>query len=136
MISRPVSSICLCSPLLCGIWHSAFHSLMLSSYLFFCLPCLLSSFAVPCKMVSARPDEWETCPYHCSLRLFTMVRRSSRGSIACWILARKWATHNQKCYKMFVNSFLILNAQSVAKVEAFLSFEKRRRRRVSCLCCM
>ena len=25
--------------------------------------------------------------YHCSLRLFTMVRRSSCGPIACWILA-------------------------------------------------
>ena len=26
------------------------HSLMLSSYLFFCLPCLLPLFTVPCKM--------------------------------------------------------------------------------------
>ena len=38
-------------------------------------------------MVLARPDERETWPYHCSLPLFTMVR-SSRGPIACWILAR------------------------------------------------
>ena len=36
------------------------HSLMLSSRLFFCLPCLLPPFTVPCKVVSARPDEWET----------------------------------------------------------------------------
>ena len=36
------------------------HSLMLSSRLFFCLPCLLPLFAVPCKMVLARPDERET----------------------------------------------------------------------------
>ena len=36
------------------------HSLMLSSHLFLCLPCLLPLFTVPCKMVSARPDEWET----------------------------------------------------------------------------
>ena len=35
------------------------HSLMLSSNLFLCLPCLLPPFTVPCKMVSARPDEWE-----------------------------------------------------------------------------
>ena len=41
-----------------------------------------------CKMVLARPDERETCPYHFSLRLFTMVKRSSCGPIACWILAR------------------------------------------------
>ena len=27
------------------------HSLMLSSYLFFCLPCFLPPFTVPCKMV-------------------------------------------------------------------------------------
>ena len=30
-------------------------SLMLSSHLFLCLPCLLPLFAVPCKMVLARP---------------------------------------------------------------------------------
>ena len=53
------------------------HSLILSSYLFLCLPCLLPPFTVLCKMVWARPDEWETWPYHCSLRLFTIVRRSS-----------------------------------------------------------
>ena len=53
------------------------HSLLLSSQLFFCLPCLLPPFTVPCKMVLARPDERETCLYHFSLRLFTMVRSSS-----------------------------------------------------------
>ena len=63
------------------------HSLMLSSHLFLCLPCLLPPFTEPCKMVLARPDEWETWPYHCSLRLFTTVR-SSCGPIACWILAQ------------------------------------------------
>ena len=63
------------------------HSLMLSSHLFLCLPYLLPPFTVPCKMVLVRPVEWETWPYHCSLRLFTIVRRSSCGPIACWILA-------------------------------------------------
>ena len=57
------------------------HSLMLSSHIFLCLPCLLPHFNVPCKMVLARPDERETWPYHCSLCLFTMVR-SSCGPIA------------------------------------------------------
>ena len=65
------------------------YSLMLSSHLFLCLPCLLPAFTVPCKMVLAWPDERETWPYHCSLRLFTMVRRSSCGPIACWILIHK-----------------------------------------------
>ena len=63
------------------------HSLMLSSHLFLCLPCLLPPFTVLCKMVFARPDKHETWPYHCSLRLFTMIRRSSCGPVACWILA-------------------------------------------------
>ena len=55
---------------------------MLSSHLFFCLSCLLPPFTVPCKTVLARPDERETWPYHCSLRLFTMFRRSSCGPTA------------------------------------------------------
>ena len=63
------------------------HSLMLSYHLFLCLPCLLRPFTVPCKMVLARPDERETWPYHCSLRLFT-ITRSSCGPIACWNLAQ------------------------------------------------
>ena len=63
------------------------HSLMLPSHLFLCLPCLLPPFAVPCKMVLARPDEQETWLYHCSLHFFTIVRRSLCGPIACWILA-------------------------------------------------
>ena len=64
------------------------HSLMLSSHLFLCLPCLLPPFTVPCKMGLDWSDERETWPYHCSLRLFTMVKRSSCGPVACWILAR------------------------------------------------
>ena len=55
---------------------------MLFSHLFLCLSCRLPPLTVPCKMVFARPDEWETWPYHCSFRLFTMVRRSSCGPIA------------------------------------------------------
>ena len=36
------------------------HSLMSSSHLFLCLPCLLPPFTVPCEMVLAKPDERET----------------------------------------------------------------------------
>ena len=47
-----------------ALWNLAnsrpVHSLMLSSHLFLCLPCLLHPFAVPCKMVLARTDERET----------------------------------------------------------------------------
>ena len=76
------------------------HSLMLSAHLFFCLPYLLPPFTVPCKMVLARPDEWETWPYHCSLHLFTIVRRSSCGPIACWILARTSSLVTWSLYEM------------------------------------
>ena len=68
------------------------HSLMMSSHLCFCLPCLLPPFTVPCKMVLARPEEWETCPYHFSLHLFMRVRRSSCGPVACWTLAHSLCT--------------------------------------------
>ena len=47
------------------------HSLMLSFQLFFfCLPCLLSPFTAPCKMVLARPDGHKTCACHFSLSLY------------------------------------------------------------------
>ena len=76
------------------------HSLMLSAHLFLCLLCLLPPFTVPCKMVLARPDERKTCPYHCSLRLFTMVRRSSCGPTACWILTRTSSLVTWSLYEM------------------------------------
>ena len=76
------------------------HSLMLSSHLFLCLPCLLHPSTVPCKMILARPDERETWPYHCSLRLFTMVRRSSCGPITCWIVARTSSLVTWSLYEM------------------------------------
>ena len=63
------------------------HFLMLSSHLFFYLPCLLLPFTAPWKMILARLDKRKTCPYHFSLRLFTMARRSSCGPFARWILA-------------------------------------------------
>ena len=63
------------------------HFLMLSSHLFLCLPFFFPSFTVSCKIALARPDESEVWSYYCSLRLFTMVRRSSCSPIACWVLA-------------------------------------------------
>ena len=74
------------------------HNLMWSSHL--CLPCLLPPFTVPCKMVLVRPDERKTWPYHHSLRLFTMVRMSSCGPTACWILARTSSLVTWSLYEM------------------------------------
>ena len=89
------------STVLWGLTNSTpIHSLLLSSRLFFCLPCLLPPFTVPCNMVLDRPDEWETCPYHFSLHLFRMVRRSSRGSIACWIFAQTSSMATGTLYEM------------------------------------
>ena len=56
------------SPFSTALWDLAnsrpVHSLMTSSHLFLCLPCLLPRFTVPCKMVLARPVERETWQYH------------------------------------------------------------------------
>ena len=62
------------------------HSLM-SSHRFLCLPLRLSPWTVPCRIVLASLDDCVTCPYHFSLRLFTEVRRSSYGPMACPVLA-------------------------------------------------
>ena len=59
-----------------------------------------SLMTVPCKMVLARPDKWETCPYQCSLHLFTMVRRSSCGPIACLVLAQTSSLVTWSLYEM------------------------------------
>ena len=87
-ISQPVSSIFLCSalPLGLGELQTCSFSDVVFPLLFLCA--LSSSpFYVPCKMVLVRPDEGDTFPYHYSLRLFTMVRRSSCAPNVCWILA-------------------------------------------------
>ena len=64
------------------------HSGMLSSHLFLCLPRLLLSCSVPCRIVLASPVDLVTCRYHFSLPLFTVVKRSSWGPMACRVLFR------------------------------------------------
>ena len=59
------------------------HSLMLSSYCSLCLPLRLPPRSVPCRIVFASQHDLVTCPYHFSLRLFTELRRSSYGLMAC-----------------------------------------------------
>ena len=87
--SQPVFSIFLCSPRPFWTWRTP--GLSIPSC---CLPtsssvCLVFFSLSLCLARWFWPDlMWrETWPYHCSLRLFTIVR-SSRGPIACWILAR------------------------------------------------
>ena len=78
------------------------HSLMLSSHLFLCPPCLLPPLTVPCKMVLARPDERGKCPYHCSLRLFTMSRLE---------FARYQLVNLKSCYSFEYYNVFFVNAR-------------------------
>ena len=80
------------------------HSLMLSSHRFLCLPLRLPPWTVPCRIVLASPDDRVTCPYHFSLRLFTVVKRSSYGPMAFPILAFTsslvmWSQHKTNYFK-------------------------------------
>ena len=116
MTSQPVSSIFLCSLLPSGTWQT----LGLSS------PqcCLSTSFSnglvffPPGKMVLDRPDEQETCPYHFSFHLF-MIRRSSSGPIACWILAQTSSLITWSLYEMHSN--LQLHLISMACILLWIS---------------
>ena len=90
MISQPVSSNLPCSPLPSGVWRTPGLSIP-----WCCLPTSSSDCLVffPLSLCLAKwfwPDLMNgmTWPYHCSLRLFTMIRRSSCGPIACWVLGR------------------------------------------------
>ena len=90
MVLQPVFSIFPCSPLPSETCQTPGLSIPRC-----CLPTSSSVCLVffPLSLSLARcflatPDERKTWPYHCSLHLFTMVRRSLCGLIACWILAR------------------------------------------------
>ena len=141
MISQPVSSISffLFSTALWDLANSRpVHSLIWSSHFFLCLPCLLPPFTLPCKMVLARPDERDTCPYHCSLRLFTIVRRSSCSSIACWILARTSSLVTWSLYEMrqpLISMACILLWSSAVRVHDSQAYRKMEvtRERISCI---
>ena len=90
MTSQPVSSVFPCFPLPSRTWRTPGLSIS-----WWCRPtsssvCLVFFPLSLClaRWFLARLDERETWPYHCSLRLFTVIRRSSCGPIACWILAQ------------------------------------------------
>ena len=75
-------------------------------------------------MILARPDEWETGPYHFSLHLFMMVRRSSYGRIACCILAQTsslvtWSLCENHHHESPCLSLLPSNILRYGKVELF-----------------
>ena len=96
IILQPVFSIFPCSPLPSGTcWNSRpVHSLMLSSLLFFCLPCHLPPFTVFCKMDFVRRDEPQTypcddCERHLTKRSFIVlnviaISHPHRVFECCW----------------------------------------------------
>ena len=100
MISQPISStFSLFSTALWDLANSRpVHSLMLSSHLFLCLPCLHPPFTVPCKMVLARPDELETWPYY--LRLLT-YNSSCTYNAKVWICFMLFIVHRNVTYTLF-----------------------------------
>ena len=77
------------------------HSLILSSHLFFCLPLFLFSFAVPCRIVFAKPEDLETWPNHLSFHFLTRVRSSSYSPMAAWIFLQTSSLVTWSLYEMF-----------------------------------
>ena len=64
------------------------HSDILSFHLHFCLPFLLPSCTVPCRIIFASLVDLFNfmCPYHLNLRFLRVVIRSSYDPIACLIV--------------------------------------------------
>ena len=128
MISQPVSSIFPCSQLPFGTCRTPGLSIPGCCHPTSSSVCLV--FLPLCKMVLAITDERDTCPYHCSLRLFTMVR-SSCGQIACWILARTSSLVTWSLYEMrsilryhFISMACILRWSSAVRVHDSKAFRK------------
>ena len=78
-----------------ALWDLANHrpvqSQMLSSHLFLCLPCLPPLSLCLARwfwlnLMNGRHDHTISC----SLRLFTLIRRSLCGPIACWHRLPRW----------------------------------------------
>ena len=66
------------------------HSLMLSSHRFLCLPLRLPPWTFPCRIVLASPDDRVTCPYHFSLRLFTVYWLWCTAKPQQWQWSKWW----------------------------------------------
>ena len=77
------------------------HSLILSSYLFFCLPLFLCPFTVPCRIVFAKQEDLETWSDHFSFRFLTRVRSSSHSPMSAWIFLRTFSLVKWSLYEIF-----------------------------------
>ena len=81
------------------------HSEILLSQRFFCGPLLLPLCTVPYEIVLASTADLDTCLNHFNLHLFTMVKISSWGPMACLILYLTASLVMWSLYEM-PNSFL------------------------------
>ena len=76
------------------------HPLILTSHLFFFLPLFLCPFTVPCRIVFAKPENFETWPNHLSFRFLTRVRSSSYSPMDAWIFLQISSLVTWSLYKM------------------------------------
>ena len=75
------------------------HSLILSSHLFLCPPHLFP-FTVFCRIVFAKPEDFEVWPNHLSFHFLTRVRSSSYSPMAAWIFLQTSLLVTWSLYKM------------------------------------
>ena len=75
------------------------HSLIVSYHLFLCLP-LLFPFTFPCRIVFAKPEDFETWPNHLSFCVLTRVRSLSYSPMAAWIFLQTSLLVTWSLYEM------------------------------------
>ena len=75
------------------------HSLILSSHLFLCPP-LLFPFTVFCRIVFAKPEDFEAWPNHLSFHFLTRFRSCSYSPMAAWIFLQTSLLVTWSLYEM------------------------------------
>ena len=78
------------------------HSLILSSHLFLC-QLLLFPFTVFCRIVFAKPEDFEAWPNHISFHFLTRVRSLSYSPMAAWIFLQTSLLVTWSLYEMLHN---------------------------------
>ena len=78
------------------------HSLIFFSHLFLCMP-LLFPYTVPCRIVFAKPEDFETWPNHLSFHFLTRVRSLLYFPMAAWIFLQTSLLVTWSLYKMLNN---------------------------------
>ena len=77
------------------------NSFILSSHLFLCQP-LLFPFTVFCRIVFAKPEDFEAWPNHLSFHFLTRVRSLSYSPMAAWIFLQTSLLVHGPCTKCYI----------------------------------